>query len=162
MGAVCVSQLRTIVLCAGLCLPPCLAVAQVGAPETVVSTDRVTAAASSSKRLDTSERKPRRRHVGKVHDRRRLLTEHHRALSAEPDASDLYSQYSLFKTDLEEKHGLTVEFLPTIMTQRGTPGGGPASTQMIVSPTVAWKMPETTVGQGTITFNYISNRYYVG
>jgi hypothetical protein len=104
----------------------------------------------------------RRRHIGKVHDLRRRLKEHHqRERNANPDASDPYVQYLQFTKELE-KHGLTIQFQPTVMTQWGTPSGGPLSTQVILNPTITWQLPDSAIGQGTITFNYMWNRYYAG
>jgi hypothetical protein len=98
--------------------------------------------------------KKQSRHIGKFHIHLRKHAKHIRHLQNDED------DYTRFVKKLDDEFHLKVLLSPTIMTQWGSPDGGPAATQVVVSPIVHWEMFKSPLGDGTFDYAYISNRYY--
>jgi porin len=183
MGGIRVNLVRALMLGAAvLAWLPRAATAQATAPVTVAAAERMAAQdaparstrAARTRTVAAADKPPtvseaavkRSRLIGKVHERHGRLHEHLARVigrnQRNPDWSDPYVPYANFIAELKKDHGLSILWQPTIMTQWGSPNGGPASTQVILSPSIKWELPRTDAGQGTITFSYTSNRYYAG
>ena len=96
------------------------------------------------------------RHIGKSHVRLRKHAKHIKKTQERDDEDD----YTRFVEKLKNDYHLKVLLSPSVMTQWGSPDGGPAATQVVVSPVVSWQAFKSSLGDGTFDFAYLSNRYY--
>jgi hypothetical protein len=99
--------------------------------------------------------KKKSRHIGKLHVRLRQHAKHIKQVEDEGE-----DNYTRFVKKLDTEYHLKVLLSPTIMTQWGTPDGGPAATQVVVAPIVHWEAFKSSIGEGTFDFSYTPNRYY--
>jgi hypothetical protein len=167
MGGICVKRSCLIAVCAvAMLVVPRAASAQAPVPGTMTSPARAAAkdaagknaagqtpGASAQQPAPASHDRKESRHIGKMHNRIRKHAKHLK--KAAPD-----DEYVRFTEKLKADYGLTVLLSPTIMTQVGNPDGGPAATQVVLSPAIQWDVFKSRFGDGTVNFSYTSNRYY--
>lgn len=76
------------------------------------------------------------------------------------DASDLYGQYSAFKTRVANEHGLSWSMDLSYLQQWGRPNGGSPAGQWLATPSIDWTLFQNDdFGTGSLQFAYTAVRY---